>query len=148
MIARKKTKYHQGKFIPKNPDKYIGDIANIRYMSSYELRFHHFMDNNTRVIRWASESIIIPYIKPTDGKIHKYYPDYFVEYVDANGEIHQELIEVKPRDQISKPRSNHKYALYEQVTHAVNVAKWKAATLWCEQHNMTFRLVTEKGIFR
>lgn len=148
MIARKKTKYHQGTFTPKNPDKYIGDVNKIRYMSSYELEFHHFMDNNTRVIRWASESIIIPYLKPTDNRIHKYYPDYFVEYVDANGEIKQELIEVKPRDQISKPRSNHKYALYEQVTHEINKAKWAAAVKWCEQHNMVFRLVTEKGIFK
>ena len=72
--------FKQGYYTPKNPDKYVGDITKIRYMSSWELELHKFFDGNPNVIRWASEEIAIPYYKPTDGRIHKYYPDYWVNF--------------------------------------------------------------------
>jgi hypothetical protein len=142
------ARFRQGYFTPKNPHKYVGDPNKIRYMSSWELELHTFFDGNTNVLRWASEEIAIPYIKPTDGKIHKYYPDYWVEYVNSKGEIVQELIECKPKDQTKTPRSNRKHVLYEQLTYAINTAKWQAAQEWCRQRNITFRIVTEKSIFK
>lgn len=143
------AKYKQGYYTPKNPQKYVGDITKIRYMSSYELQVHQFLDNNSRVLRWASESIAIPYVKPTDGRVHKYYPDYWVEYIDVHGEIKQEILEVKPMDQTRASKSrNPKHRLYEQLTFAVNTAKWEQAILWCKQHNMEFRILTENGIFK
>lgn len=144
----KKSIFKQGFFTPKHPEKYIGDVTKIRYMSSYEFEAHTFFDNNPNVIRWGSEPIAIPYVKPTDGKIHKYYPDYYVEFKDKNGEIKKELIEVKPLAQTRTPRGNRKHILYEQVTHAVNIAKWQACQDWCRQHGVSFRIVTEKSIFR
>ena len=82
MMAGKR--FEQGQYIPRNPHKYVGDIDKIRYMSSYELETHKFFDNNERVLRWSSEEIAIPYLKPTDGRVHKYYPDYWVEYVNID----------------------------------------------------------------
>ena len=142
------TRFTQGKYTPKNPHKYDGDLDKIRYMSSWELETHRFFDNNERVIRWSSETIAIPYIKPTDGKIHKYYPDYFVEYVNRDGVIIQEIIEVKPMAQTKAPRKTHKHALYEQVTYAVNVAKWQACKKWCDARSIQFRIITEQSIFK
>lgn len=142
------TRFTQGKYTPKNPHKYDGDLDKIRYMSSWELETHKFFDNNERVLRWSSETIAIPYIKPTDGKIHKYYPDYFVEYINRDGVIIQEIIEVKPMAQTKAPRKTHKHALYEQVTYAVNVAKWQACKKWCDARKIQFRIITEQSIFK
>ena len=143
------AKYKQGYYTPKKPEKYVGDVTKIRYMSSWELQTHQFFDNNSRVLRWASEEIAIPYMKPTDGKIHRYYPDYWVEYVNKDGEICQEIIEVKPAQQTKMTTSrNPKHRLYEQLTFAVNTAKWQAAMAWCQSQNMMFRIITENSIFK
>ena len=70
------ARFTQGLYTPNNPEKYIGDITKIRFMSSWELSMHKFLDNNTKIIRWSSETIAIKYIKPTDQKIHRYFPEY------------------------------------------------------------------------
>lgn len=145
------TKYKQGYFLPQHPEKYVGDITKIRFMSSWELETHKFLDNNTRVLRWSSETIAIPYIKPTDGRIHKYYPDYWVEYINRDGEILQELLECKPKSQTTRPRkqrSTGQVSLYESVQYAINQAKWTAAIDWCNKHNLGFKIITEKSVFR
>jgi len=141
-------RFLQGKYTPKNPHKYVGDLNKIVYRSSYELQMHRFLDNNERVLRWSSEQVIIPYLKPTDNKIHRYFPDYWCEYVTKEGEILQEIIEVKPKTQTRAPRVNSKRRMYEQVTLAINIAKWKAADAFCKQHNMKFRIITERSVFK
>lgn len=147
MYASKR--YKQGYYTPKNPSKYIGDINKIRYMSSWELTTHRFFDNNQRVIRWGSEVIIIPYLKPTDNRIHRYIVDYYVEYINVHGEIVTELIEVKPLKDTRVSRSrNPSTRLYENLTTAVNYAKWQAATQFASQRGWKFRIVSENSIFR
>lgn len=146
--ARKGTKFRQGLYTPKNPAKYMGDATKIRYMSSWELETHKFFDNNPRVLKWASEEIAIPYLKPTDGKMHKYYPDYFIIYINNSGEECKEIIEVKPLAQTKMPRAGSKPNLYESLTLSVNIAKWQAAQAFCKARNMTFRIITEKSIFK
>lgn len=141
-------RFTQGHYTPKNPEKYVGDIAKCVYRSSYELEMHTFLDSNTRVLRWNSECVAIPYIKPTDGKLHRYFPDYWVEYVNKDGEILQEIIEVKPKSQTRAPRRTGKQSLYERVQFAVNIAKWEACKRWCDQNGMKFRIITERSIFK
>jgi TnsA endonuclease N terminal len=141
-------RFTQGLFTPRNPHKYVGDPTKIRYMSSYELETHKFFDGNEHVLRWSSEEIAIPYIKPTDNRVHKYYPDYWVEYVNKDGEVVQEIIEVKPASQTRAPRANSKHKLYEQLTLAVNIAKWQAAQAFCNAKGIKFRIITEKSIFK
>lgn len=147
--------YKQGYYTPKNPEKYLGDPAKIRYMSSWELETHKFFDNNPNVLKWASEEIAIPYIKPTDGRVHKYYPDYFIHYRTRDGELKWELIEVKPAQQTRQSRSrNQRTKIYEDITYAVNVCKWQAAQAWCEKQTQltgkpyVFRIITERSIFK
>jgi hypothetical protein len=142
--------FMQGYYELKHPEKYIGDPAKIRFMSSWEFETHKFFDNNARVVKWSSEPFGIPYLKPTTGKVHKYFVDYYCEYIDANGEIHKELIEVKPMSQVKAPtnRGNMKNRAYAEVMHHINVAKWNAAIAYCKEHNMTFRIITENSIFK
>jgi len=103
-----------------------------------------FLDSSSAVVKWGSEEIKIPYIKPTDNKVHHYYPDFFVIYRDKNGELIKELIEVKPLKEtlLEKAKSD-----YDKVALIINVAKWKAAEAFAAQHGMKFRVITERSMF-
>jgi len=145
----KKSRFKQGYYTPKNPEKYTGDVTKIRYMSSWELNFNHFLDNNPNILRWSSEEIAIPYVKPTTGRVHRYFPDYWIEYKDAEGNLKQEIIEVKPLQQTRRTRSkNPKTKLYEDIAYAINIAKWQSAKLFCDKYGITFRIMTEREIFK
>jgi len=80
MTKRKKTKYVQGIYRPKNKHKYAGNVNEIIYRSSYELQFMNICDNNPAILEWASEEFVIPYIKPTDNKTHRYFLDFWIKY--------------------------------------------------------------------
>lgn len=139
--------YKQGRYTLRNPQKYIGDPNKIFFRSSWELYANQFFDNNPKVLRWASEEIKIPYIKPTDGKVHYYYPDYWVEYEMKNGDVVQEVIEVKPQDQVNR-RKKKRQSRYDQLMYAINISKWEAATLFCKKNGMKFRILTEEQLFK
>lgn len=142
------TKFIQGRYKPKHPEKYLGDINNIVYRSSWELKFNQFLDNNPNILKWGSEIIAIPYLKPTDNKIHKYYIDYIIVYKTINNEIKTELVEIKPLKQTKVSRSrNSQNRLYENITYAINQAKWKAATDFAKARGWSFRILTENELF-
>ena len=63
---------YSGKYVPRNPQKYRGDINNIIWRSTWELRLLKFMDENSSILEYGSEEIIVPYISPIDGKMHRY----------------------------------------------------------------------------
>lgn len=141
----------RGKYLPKNREKYNGNVDNIIYRSSWEHEFFKFLDNNPNVLRWASEEIAIPYIKPTDGRVHKYYPDFWVQYKNKSGEIITEIVELKPKAQTVQPKTvgkSKKQQLFETITYAINIAKWKAATEFCNKYGIKFRIVTELKMFK
>lgn len=103
-----------------------------------------FFDSRSDVIRWGSEEIIIPYLSPADNRVHRYFPDFFIEYKDKDGNTIKEIVEVKPLHE-----SEEKFAKSERSKEAlaVNTAKWKAASLFCAAQGMIFRVLTEKSIF-
>lgn len=144
--------WRQGYYTPKHPEKYKGNVENIVYRSSWELSFCQFLDNNPNIIAWNSEEIAIPYIKPTDGRPHKYYPDFYIKYKNKHGEIKEELIEIKPENQTKPPKpgkgKRKKYQLQESLTYAINIAKWESATLFCNKYGIKFRVLTEKQLFK
>lgn len=133
-----------GKFVPKNPDKYVGDVDKIFFRSLWETKVMQWMDSRSSIIRWGSEEIAIPYLSPADGKVHRYFPDFFIEYITESGEIKKEIVEVKPLHE-----SEDKYAKSERSKNAllVNKSKWRAADRYCEERGMTFRVLTERSIF-
>ena len=78
-------KYHQGKFHPRNPQKYKGDYNNIVYRSSWEVHFMRYCDRNDNIIEWGSEEIFIPYFDPTTKKLRRYFPDFIMKVKDNQG---------------------------------------------------------------
>lgn len=136
---------YKGRYTPKNPEKYIGNANNIIYRSNWEQRLFYRLDNDPGVVRWASEEFSIPYMSPLDNKIHRYFPDVYVENV--NGE--KFVIEIKPSAQTQppkKPEKNSKRYLTEVSTYVVNKAKWHAADKFCEEKGWSFKIVTEKDL--
>jgi hypothetical protein len=140
---------YSGKFKPKNYKKYKGDSTNIWYRSLWERSFMVWCDNNPAVLEWNSEEIVIPYRSPVDGKIHRYFPDFYVKVRGSNGEIRREVIEVKPKRQLSppkKPKRQTQRYLNEVKTYAVNQAKFKAAQEYCDDRKFVFRILTEDAL--
>jgi hypothetical protein len=149
-------KFKQGYYEPQNPEKYNGPLP-IIYRSSYELKVCQFFDRNINILEWASETAIwggesvpVPYMKPTTGRVHRYFPDYIVKAKDRHGKITERLIEVKPSSQARKPRktSNLKSYATQMTTFSINEAKWEAATRFAKEHGMLFEVLTEKEIFK
>ena len=137
---------YSGKFKPKNYKKYKGDPTRIYYRSLWERRFMLYCDNNPSIIEWGSEEIIIPYRSPVDKKIHRYFPDFYIKYVNRKGQAVREIIEVKPKSQCSPPpvpkRQTKKFK-EKVLTYIINQAKFKAAGEFCKDRKMGFRILTE-----
>ena len=133
-------------FKPSHPEKYIGDPNNIVCRSSWERRFCMWCDNNDNILKWASEEFSIPYVSPKDNRVHRYYPDYLIEVKESSGKIKKYVVEVKPKKQTlppKKPSRVTKSYIYESVTYAVNQAKWAAATEFCLDNGVEFKIITE-----
>ena len=146
---------YKGKFKPKNPKKYKGNPANIIYRSLLERRFMVYLDNTPAVLKWSSEEIIIPYVSPLDNRVHRYFPDFYMQYIDNKEMIVEELIEVKPFSQTSPPNPKRKLTktgrkskryLREVNNYIINDAKWKQAMKYCDSRGWKWRIITEKEI--
>lgn len=154
---RKKEPYKQGLYIPRNPQKIINK-KEIVYRSYLEWKWMHKFDINENIVRWGSECLFIPYIKPTTNKVHRYYPDFQVEFKD--GATH--ILEMKPKKEIvliqeyletgnvpktiKKKRPNEKLSTfqYRAIRWSINVAKWKACQAFCDKKGWKFLKISEK----
>ena len=128
----------------RHPEKYVG-TKTPTYRSSWEFTFMNFCDNNPSVQKWASEAIQIPYRDPLTNKNTVYVPDFFIQYVDKRGTVLTELIEIKPSTQTILERVGKNK--YNQAQYVKNQAKWAAATIWCKQQGIKFRILNENDIF-
>ena len=138
------SKFAQGKYQIKNPEKYMGKRLP-SYRSSWEFTFMSFCDNNPAVLNWVSEGVKIPYFNPVSGKQTIYVPDFLVVYVDANQRKHTELVEIKPSKETTMESAR---SYRDKLSVAINMAKWAAADSWARANNMRFRVVTEYDIFK
>lgn len=103
-------------------------------------------DTQPNVLKWASEEFSIPYVSPKDGKVHRYYPDFLIEYRDTGGKIKKQIIEVKPKRQTKPPERKSRVTksyLYEAATYEINMAKWKAAVEFAKDNGIEFKIITE-----
>ena len=140
-------KYRQGIFVPKNQEKFIGTKA--VYRSGLELKFFRFCDNNQNIIKWGSENIVVPYISPLDGRVHRYYVDNYIVIKEGEN-IKKYLVEIKPSKQTIPPITKYKkkqHLIYEQKTYVINQAKWEAAKKYSKKHGCTFIILTEKELY-
>jgi hypothetical protein len=146
------AKYYQGRFKPKNPQKYAGDPTNIIYRSGWEFKLMRYLDIHPDVVEWGSEELVIPYRSPIDGRIHRYFPDFIVKQINSNGKKETILIEVKPKAQTRPPdvskaktatgRASRRY-ITEVKTWGINQAKWKAAQEFCKDRGWKFQIMHE-----
>lgn len=134
----------QGKYVPKNPNKYIGKHQP-RYRSSWELTFMMFCDNHDSILSWASEAIQVPYRNPLTGKQSIYVPDFFVLYENKNKVKVAEIVEIKPKKQslIESKAASAK----DKAVVAINHAKWAACNAFCKKNGLIFRVIDETMIF-
>jgi hypothetical protein len=136
--------FAKGKFVIKNPQKYVGTKSPI-FRSSWEWAFMQFCDNNDNIVQWASEPVRIPYRHPLTGKSTTYVPDFIVTYRGPNNTTIAELIEIKPKKQsLLEDRMNQR----DRAIVAINHFKWEAAQRWCKANGLKFRVITEDDIFR
>ena len=136
----------KSKYKPSFPRKYQGDANNIVCRSSWERRFCKWCDTNPNILRWASEEFSIPYVSPVDNRVHRYYPDFLIEVKERNGKVKKYVVEVKPKRQTQPPKKGKnvtKSFIYETKTYAVNQAKWKAASEFCLDNGVEFKIITE-----
>ena len=140
---------YSGKFRPTKPRKYKGDPTNIVFRSLWELKFMKYCDTNKNIIKWASEEHVIRYKSPIDEKYHRYYPDFYIKYIDNSGKTLESIIEIKPLKQVNPPkqqkRRTKKYVA-EVYEYAKNQAKWEAATEYCKDRRWDFKVLTEKEL--
>lgn len=145
---------YKGKYKVKNREKYVGAVDDVVYRSSWERRFMVYADNTDSVLRWNSEELVIPYVSPVDGRVHRYFPDFWIEVQDnASGKISNMVIEVKPKGQCGPPKmgktakSKYRY-LRELKTWKVNEAKWEVARSFCDDRKWQFKILTEDHLVR
>ena len=145
--------YYQGRFKPRNPEKYKGDPTNIIYRSGWELKLMSYLDKHPHVIKWNSEEIVIPYRSPIDGKMHRYFPDFYVEQINRQKKKEKVLIEVKPYAQTKPPKVQNtkkskptKRYINEVKTWGINSAKWNAAEEFCKDRGYIFKIITENDL--
>jgi len=136
--------FNKGLYKIKNTEKYMGSRSPI-YRSGWELTFMMFCDNNPAIQQWSSEPVRIPYRDPLTGKYTVYVPDFLISYLDKNQKKHVELIEIKPSNQMLKERVGKNP--YNQAQYVKNMAKWTAASNWCKNNNIKFRVINEHDIF-
>jgi hypothetical protein len=135
--------YVQGQYKPINPGKYVGTYP-IVFRSSWEQKVMVMFDTNPNIVRWASESLKIPYQNPFTGKYTVYIPDFMVTYFDANGKEKTEIIEVKPAKETFMEEAKSQRS---KAAVALNTFKWNAAQAFAKHHGMTFRVMNESNIF-
>jgi hypothetical protein len=143
----------KGKFKPKNPKKYVGDLTNIVYRSSWEMKCMSDLDNSPSVEAWSSEGMAIPYKDPSKrnpdkslGKWRHYYPDFIVKKRGEDGKVETLVIEIKPAHEMKPPVTKGKTKrklLKESATFATNLSKWKACKAFCDKQGWRFMVLNE-----
>jgi len=116
---RKKSHYHTGKYTSTKTG------AEISYRSGWELEYCKWLDENPNVKTYLYEGVVIAYVNNVRSRdLSRYYPDFFVEYVDGR----KELIEIKPQRKVEQKKVQKKA---------------EAARRWCQEHEASYVILTE-----
>lgn len=97
-----------------------------------------YCEAQSLITLWGYECIEIPYLYSIDKKIHRYYPDFYLEFKDGR----KFIIEIKPENQ-----AIGKGSIYNKLSFIKNRDKWKACKSFCEAKGFEFKVVTEKDLF-
>ena len=144
----KYSKARKGRFIPKNPWKWVNP-NNIIFRSSIEQRYFSLFDLSASVIKIASEELAIPYFDKARNKQRKYFIDLIVKFKDKQGNIKTKLIEIKSFSESIKPKvPKRKTKNYQNAvaTFITNQSKWETAKAYAEQRGFEFCILTERDL--
>lgn len=143
-----------GKFI-KPLDEYMQSTkmkdndCYIQYKSSLERIAFCYADLNPRVTKFSIEPFNIPYVKPTDNKVHRYFIDMLLVF--ETGE--KFLVEIKSYGETIPPnppkiKNANSMIRYQEAleTFMTNQAKWTQAKQFAEQRGFKFIVLTEKQL--
>jgi len=131
---------YSGRYQVINKHKYNGDPDKVVYRSMWEKYVFIWCDTNSRVKKWSSEEIVIPYYYDVDKKYHRYFPDVFIQTEEKSM-----LIEIKPDKETRPPVGERRTKRYinEGMTYIKNMNKWEAAEEYCKDRKWEFQIWTE-----
>ena len=136
-------KTYKGKYKVRNESKYLGDPKNVVYRSGWERAVMIWCDDNSNVVGWVSEEVVIPYICETDKRPHRYFMDFMIKYKDGR----TVLVEVKPHKETIKPKSGvgrpRRQVLNETLTYIKNISKWTATESYVADRGWHFEIWDE-----
>ena len=139
-----------------NPKKYKGNPSQVIYRSLWERKLMVYCDKNEKVLEWGSEEIIIPYRSPKDGRIHRYFPDFYMKVRQKNGTTKKFVIEVKPKSQCKEPVKNPKRRTKKWLNEVFTLCSQSEfckveikifTEEFCKDHGMEFKILTEDHLF-
>lgn len=136
----------KGRFRPRNPEKYKGDVTQIVFRSSWEIKMMRRLDTDPNVVAWSSECVIVPYRDKSTGRMRRYFPDFWFRRRDGK----EFLVEVKPLKEtvppVRTPTKTDKRFMTECMTYAKNISKWEAATRYSRERDWGFLIITEREL--
>lgn len=139
------------KFIPKNPEKYVGDLSRIEMRSSWEIKFANYCDMNPSIVQWNSEGVKVPYWSSADNKERTYHVDFIITVKTLDGTVKTMMVEIKPYKQTIKPVQSRgkkmESYLSECYTYQVNMDKWISAKKFAADRNWSFVVMTEEQLY-
>lgn len=140
----------QGTYTPICKDKYVGKSLPI-FRSGWELKAFIQLDRNPKILKWGSQSVIIPYLDSTRGRqMHRYIVDLFFETRNVQGQNQKWLVQIKPQCQSTPPkpsaRKSQAKIIQQSIIYQRNHDKWEAAIGFCKKRGWHFAVWTQKRI--
>jgi hypothetical protein len=134
---------YSGRYTVKNPKKYKGDSTQVVYRSLWEKHAFKWCDNNSDIVEWSSEEVVIPYLYEVDKRYHRYFMDLKIKF--RNGKT--VLVEIKPDKETRPPEGQRRTKRYinEAFTYIKNQNKWDAAYEYAQDRGWEFWIWTEKN---
>ena len=134
---------YSGRYTVKNPKKYKGDHTQVVYRSLWEKHAFKWCDNNSDIVEWSSEEVVIPYLYEVDKRYHRYFMDLKIKF--RNGKT--VLVEIKPDKETRPPEGQRRTKRYinEAFTYIKNQNKWDAAHEYAQDRGWEFWIWTEKN---
>ena len=134
---------YSGRYTVKKPKKYKGDSTQVVYRSLWEKHAFKWCDNNSDIVEWSSEEVVIPYLYEVDKRYHRYFMDLKIKF--RNGKT--VLVEIKPDKETRPPEGQRRTKRYinEAFTYIKNQNKWDAAHEYAQDRGWEFWIWTEKN---
>lgn len=133
------------RYKPVNPSKYVGDLNEIVMRSSWESKLAFWLDMTPTVLKWGSEIKFIPYFSTVDGRVRRYFPDFWALVKQTDGTEKRFIVEIKPNCQIHQPKQGRDSKKFQEamMTWQRNQDKWQAARQFAKKNGFEFLVMDE-----